>query len=233
MEELREACRLNNEGVHFHLKGDYQNSMTAFQTALGQMKLAAFESDKISREPVGTRAAVEQEFDICNIVQPPHAACSHSLLSGQCDSGFVYSLPFLLHAGSADSLDDVRVSLYSATLLFNLAMCFHRDGLQGRGKMLQRASNLYQMSLQLLEEPLREAPSASSVIATLLLNNKANCHFDLCEYDQSRHFSRHLSQMIEYARLQIEVELSPKVIEALYLTSSIMVDQVPTAAQAA
>jgi hypothetical protein len=59
-------------------------------------------------------------------------------------------------------LDDSMISLCSTTVLFNLALSYHQQGLQGKGTLLQKALRLYQMSLQVLsQEPmLQEGPVA-------------------------------------------------------------------------
>lgn len=218
------------------MAGDRTNGVISFQDALALMKQVANEVDKLPLSQTVVAA------DMSKILRPAKQLVSGKALleagQEQDETGYLYDLLFRLEVSDSELLDDMQVALYSGTLLFNLATCFHIEGsLQGKSKMLQRASQLYQMSMQLIEEPLEQNPSGVSLVAMVLLNNKATCHFDLCDYEGSRLFSSQLKSLIRHlgTNNQIEEEVSyPEgIVDALLFNSTFMGEHSPTAAQAA
>jgi hypothetical protein len=224
MESLRQVCALNNKGVKLVLSGDNKNGVVSFQNAIAVMQ----QQSAVGREH-SSSSSVASEL---GILHPDNAA---SLIDFQQDSNFVYDLPFLLQIGNVDTLDDLRVSLYSATLLFNLALGFHKRGRQGKSKALERAANLYQMSLQVLEEPMLKQSSTASLLAMVALNNKANCHWDNCDYNLTQSCGAELYYLLsrEITDSRLREELPPGVLDSLLLNSFMMIENLPTASQAA
>jgi hypothetical protein len=227
MDTLRQMCALNNKGVKLVLSGDNKNGVVSFQNALAAMQQGAVGIEQSSSSETTSSDASE-----LRILLPDNAA---SLIDIQQDSNFVYDLPFLLQIGNDDTLDDLRVSLYIATLLFNLALGFHKRGRQGQSKALQRAATFYQMSLQLLEEPLLKQSPTASFLAMVALNNKANCHWDICDYNLSHSCAAELYYLLSRKMTEmLRDELPPPgVLDSLLLNSSMIIENLPTAAQAA
>jgi hypothetical protein len=230
MERLRQVCELNNKGVQLVMSGDNENAIVSFQNAVSLMKHAAVETDQSPKE---TNRAIQsgEVSDFLSIVHP--ANDTHQRAGIQQESGFVCDFPFLLQVGDDDIVDDLRVSLYSATLLFNLALGFHEQDRQGKGKEIQKALKLYHMTLQLLEEPLMYKSAAASVLAMVALNNKASCHVELCDYIPSQDCAAELAYMMDQDMRILHGTLPPEVVDSMIFNSTMILDYVPTAAQAA
>jgi hypothetical protein len=66
-----------------------------------------------------------------------------------------------------------------------LALVFHHDGRLGREQSLKTAALLYGMAVQLLARSTMPDDISATILTLLALNNKAQIHYDQCEYIQS------------------------------------------------
>jgi hypothetical protein len=90
------------------------------------------------------------------------------------------------------NFDFTVLSVFSAAMLFNLALICHRIGMMyGRDTLLIRASKLYSVIIELLNKNAHVSSSASStdcgtstevLLLTLALNNSGQIQYELCNY---------------------------------------------------
>jgi hypothetical protein len=141
------------------------------------------------------------------------------LVNVQEESSFVYDFPLLFQIGDEDDIvvDGLQVSLYGATLLFNLALGFHKQGHHGKGKEIQKALNLYRMTLRLLEELLLHKSAAASMLVMLALYNRANCHFELCDFILSQRCAAELTDLMNRNMSRLHNILLPGVASSMIL----------------
>jgi hypothetical protein len=229
MMSIKRACTLNNEGVSLLISGEYIRSISVFQKALSIMKQAATLADEsLSGTPTGFPDAADSES--LNAMSPLKKS-NLALPNMHSDSNYIYNRPFLLDEDNfaAHGMASM-LPIYSAVLLFNLALACHQQGLLGKESSLKRASHIYRMSLHILEHSSRRS-AATAVLTVATLNNNAQVQFELCDYTHSHHCLLALSKLLCDVRPIINDELNTTVLEGLIL-NSMMLDP-PSAAHAA
>lgn len=222
--QIDNACQLNNSGVEIYMAGDYQTAAKYFQESLVVLKhmaahISSFDKDKKTSSKGG--------FTLLEAVTFPKEQ-SFANWEG---STFLYSFPFLLQ--QRESFGERELSFYSAVVLFNLALCFHKQGVQGHSKMIQQALNLYIFTLQLLADSDVLQKQVTIMIEALVLNNKANCHYELCDTAAVQDAAEHLVEILTMGVLQPKNGFPEAIAEELVINSSIILDMGRRAAEAA
>jgi tetratricopeptide (TPR) repeat protein len=216
---IKQASELNSRGIQFLVEGHSQDAMNAFQSALAGIK-EIVSDDNANFDSEGSMS-----------VSPTQRFISESPLiieSLQTDQSFVYNRALVIEEiVSFDDLDST-LALLSAAILFNLALVCHQSGRSGQEKALKRASVLYRMSLQLLQNC--EANECTTVICLLALNNRAQIHYELCDYSQSGHCLKQISKIM-HDDLRLHESLNAADLEGLLL--NVMLQDPPSAARAA
>ena len=238
MEAFHQACALNNMGVSLFESGERYKCVAAFQRGLTAMKQAALPLDKSPGQDRMACTYPLEEGTASQEVLFPANDCIYQSSSCDTDSSFVLNLPFFLEDDVEDERatvpDTSRIPLYSATLLFNLALSFHEQGRKGKGSLLKKALLLYRLSLQLLQDCER-ATANTSLLQVVAMNNLANCHYELCEYALSQNCAAELTNVLYGFRTRNKVEntLSPALVDILLLNSTLICENTPTVAHAA
>lgn len=216
---IKRAAQLNNHGVKLLADRNSQAAMAAFQNALAGIK-------EMVNEPSNV---MDQEKLFCQGDGQRFISESPVILQAlQTEQSFVYNRPLLIEEIiMIDDLDST-LALLSAAILFNLALCCHQIGRAGQEKALKRASVLYRMSLQLLQNC--EANECTSVICLLALNNRAQIHYELCDYSQSGHCLKQVSKIM-HDDIRLHETLNAADLEGLLL--NVMLQDPPSAARAA
>lgn len=224
---IKKASELNNKGAYLIVQGEHVRATTAFQTALALMKRAS--------TPFGPRDPDNQE----GIDAIDHSHSFHAL-RGQFDSKTdfeqdyenIYRIPFVIEENITPD-DYLFLPLFSAVILFNLGLCCHEEALMGKESYLRRASRIYRMCLQLLENVSQHCPSAAvvAVVAVAALNNKAEIHFDLCEYMESKECRVVISRLFASTQVDTYAAMETNALECIF-RNALMVD-LPSAAKAA
>jgi hypothetical protein len=100
---------------------------------------------------------------------------------------------------------------------------------------LQKALRLYQICRQVLSQApvLQEEPAALTVLIIVALNNGANCHYELCDYEQFRVSIELMADMLYGSWSTVKNTLQSDAVQDLALNSAAMLQQPPTAAKAA
>jgi hypothetical protein len=221
MNSIKHACSLNNRGVDLLVSGESSRAMKAFQSAVGLLKAAVHEAEK--RACTG----MDQTFD-----DVPLSFCeSPSTVSGlQGLHCYVYKHGIMI-SGNVNEETEATISLYIAIVLFNLALASHSQGTAlGREKLLKKASVFYSLVVQLLNRCTMPEDASTTILTLLALNNKAQIHYDQCEYAESVDCMKNVSQIIGSGR-GFHSALNHEALEGLLL--NVMLLSTPSAAQAA
>jgi tetratricopeptide (TPR) repeat protein len=216
------AADLNNQGVLLLVEGNMQAAMSVFQSALTGIKQIVNNED------------LEGKMQATTLTPQPSflRESSDRLKMLQTEHSFIYDRPLLIdQITTIDDLDSA-LALLSAAVLFNLALTCHQLGKSGKDEALKRAAVLYRMCMQLLAN-CDSNDASTTVLALLALNNRAQIHYELCDYHQSKHCLRQCSKIMQddMNLHGLHETLSPSDLEGLLL--NVMLQDPPTAAQAA
>jgi hypothetical protein len=218
MDSIKHACTLNNQGVDLLVSGDSVRAMRSFQTGLSLLKEAA---NEVETETICVTSSQEVKLPICE------STSSVPGLEGlHC---YVYDHGIMI-TDTTNGDSDEMLSLFSAILLFNLALASHLEGRLGSEKSLKKASMLYSMTLELLTSAPMPDDMSATVLILLALNNKAQIHYDQCEYSDAGDCLKEISNIMCSVQ-GLHSTLNHKDVEGLLL--NVMLLNAPTAAQAA
>lgn len=222
MNSIKRSCHRNNEGVCLLTCGDTQGAMVAFQDAIGGVKELV---DKCGEASSSSKMAPAMTAEFASLQS------ATKLVNLRSDYSYIYDRPLHLYPPNDPSMIcDSLLSFYSAGILFNLALASHLFGrTSGNERSIKRATVLYRMCLQLVQN-CSDFGTAPRIMALLALNNRAQIHYEYCDYPQSRHCLKEMSKMLADSSF-LQDSLSDSDVEGLLL--NVMLTQVPTAAQAA
>jgi hypothetical protein len=221
MNSINYACSLNNHGVDLLLSGESSRAMNVFQSAFSLLKAA---------HEVETASCTEMNVS-CNDASLPFRV-STSTVSGLQSLHYVYNHGLMISdSGNGDTTDEA-VSLYIAIVLFNSALTSHSEGTAlGREKSLMKASELYSLVAQLLTEWTMPDDKFTSILTLLALNNKAQIHYDQCDFVQSIDCMQQISKIMGSVSSGLYAALNHKNLEQILLNVILII--APTGASAA
>jgi hypothetical protein len=224
MNSIKHACSLNNQGVDLLVAGESSRAMKAFQSAVGLLKTAVHEAEKSAYTGMMT-SNDDVSLSFCE------STLTVSGLQG-IHNGYVYEHGIMIPGNVNAAETEATICLYIAIVLFNLALASHCEGTAlGKYASLKKASVLYSLVVQLLNRRETTPEDESSTILTLLaLNNKAQIHYDQCDFIQSVDCMNNVSHIIGSGR-GLHFALNPDDIEGLLL--NVMLLRTPSVAQAA
>jgi hypothetical protein len=175
MNSIKYACSLNNQGVDLLVSGESAKAIKAFQCALFLLEKVANEAE--------TSACTGMNLSSEVATQP--FCGSTSTVQGLHDMHcYIYDHGIII-TDTSNGESDEMLSLYGAIVLFNWALTSHREGRLGREKSLKKASLLYSVVEQLLTRCTIPQDASTTILTLLATNNKAQIHYDQCEYVQS------------------------------------------------
>jgi hypothetical protein len=176
---LVQAIQLNNEAASLLQAKNTMNAVHCFQHALTILKLSVVDHECV--EWTDTPRSI-----------PAVTTVASDLDCGPQDGTiYFYSRPMFLSAddAAAEPHSRIREQLSSAFIVFNLALGYHRLGIEtGADEPLQYALKLYQIVLtcQSIEQFLDdETRSNLEVLLCVVLNNLSHLHHEFCEYSTS------------------------------------------------
>jgi hypothetical protein len=198
--------------------------MKVFQSALSLLKKADDEADH------KTTSSTEMNISCDNASLPFYE--STSMVAGlQGLYYYVYDHGIMISDNINGDTTEEAVSLYMAIILFNSALASHSDGAAfGRVKSLMKASALYSLVAQLLSTLAMQEDTSTAILILLALNNKAQIHYDQCDYVQSIDCMLQMSKILGSVR-GLHSALHHKDLEEI--TLNVMILSTPTAAHAA
>jgi hypothetical protein len=223
MSSIKDACSLNNQGVDLLVSGKSSRAMKAFQSAVGLLKNAVHDAES----PPTSCCDMDQSCDDASLPFCESASTVSGLQDLQC---YVYNHGIMI-SNNVNRGTEEMISLSIAIVLFNLALASHCEGTAlGRDKQLKKASVLYGLTVQLLSRCEMPVDASTTILTLLALNNKAQIHYEQCEYVQSVDCMQNISTIMGGCR-GLHSALSHEDLEGLQL--NVMLLSTPSAAQAA
>jgi hypothetical protein len=221
MNSIKHAYSLNNQGVDLLVSGEPARAIIVFERAVGLLKKADHEAETSSFIGMD-QSCDETSLPFCeSIPTVPGLNCLHCYVY---DHGIV--IP-----GNGNGESQVMITLYIAIVLFNLALACHCEGTAfGRAKALKKASVLYSLAVQLLARCKIPEIASTTTLTLFALNNKAQIHYDHCEYVQHIDCIKYVSKILGSGRV-VHSALNHEGVEGLLL--NVMLLSAPSAAQAA
>jgi hypothetical protein len=221
MNSIKYACSQNNQGVDLLVSGESSRAITVFQSAVGLLQKAVYGAE--------TTSCTEMDQS-CNDASLPFCETTSTVSGLQNLHYYVYDHGIMI-SDNVNGETGVMISLYTAIVLFNLALASHCQGIAlGRDKLLKKASVHYSLVVQLLTSYTMPKDACTTILTLLALNNQAQIHYDQCEYAQSVGCMTSISTIMGGCR-GLHLALNHEVIEGLKL--NLMLISTPSAAQAA
>jgi hypothetical protein len=225
MQSIDRGCSLNNQGVDLLVADDSAGAMASLKMALHILK-EAFEDDTAEANTTSCdRLDQASQEAVLPISESPLTV--PGLQGMPC---YVYDHGMMIARTTNAQTSDEMHSLYSATVLFNMALACHHEGRLGRNLSLKRASLFYHMTVKIINEHIAPDNISATILTLLALNNKAQIHYDQCEYIQCVDCLKEVP-IIMGSGEAFHSTLSEKDIEGLLL--NVMLLNPPTAAKAA
>jgi hypothetical protein len=226
MNAIKYACSLNNHGVNLLVSGESATAIKACQSALCLLKKASFNQAE-------TTSSTEMKISACDDASLPFCESTSTVSGLQGLHGYVYDHGIMIPGNMVNGEAETEVMIYIAIVLFNLALASHWEGTAtalGRDKLLLKASVLYSLVVQLLNRKIMPEDASTNILTLLALNNKAQIHYDQCEYVQSVDCMKNISKIMDSSS-GLHSTLSHLDIWGLLL--NVMFLSTPTAARAA
>jgi hypothetical protein len=224
MNSIKNACSLNNQGVELLVSGDFSRATRSLTKALSILKeAAAKETGTTPTSCTGMKLSSEAaELPFCqSTLAIPDLQDMHF---------YIYDHGIML-TGAANGENDEMLPLYSAAILFNLALASHREArLHGEERAFKKASKLYSVAVSILNGSSMSNEMSHTLLTVLALNNKSQIHSDQCEHVQSVDCLKAISRIMGSVDGIYSV-LNEEDVKGLLLNSMLL--NVPTAAQAA
>lgn len=187
MNPLHDASILNNLGVALLESKDTVHAIHSFQRAVNIMKEF---TDVLASQDVSDAPADDSTMRYETPSPEIEALCKlqtgtklESLNQG---IYYTYDRPLLLPTNvivpNQEALDTYMLTS-SAILIFNFGMACHQFGKEtGQEGALRQAVQIYELTLRMINRSCI-SEYLSKVVMCLALNNLANLHSDLCDYD--------------------------------------------------
>jgi tetratricopeptide (TPR) repeat protein len=193
MNLLQNTRSLNNQGVELLVSGKSSEASKTFKLAL--QLLASDEEAKYETDGERYDEKVNEEVPELDLSQ------SLSVVPDlQADHFFVYNQAITIMEATVTNVNDEAISQHSYAILFNLALCFHREGMLGSKKLLVKAAFLYAKCLQILSLDVTansEQIPSSTVLAVVALNNQAQIHHELSEHSNALSCMAQVTSMLK------------------------------------
>jgi hypothetical protein len=183
MSFFEQAACLNNEGVTALLEGDDTSAIDAMTKSIKKMKkelskpgteLRAFKSD-ISSDAADL---------VMDTVEIPGVNSSETALFNQA-----------INIPCQGEQTDLDVHVYSAAVIFNLALAHHHAAITSDAGYLPKAEKLYAMVLKLLDDAALHLRTAV-VIKLATINNLSQIRFENGDFELAREGLSHLSNFV-------------------------------------
>jgi hypothetical protein len=192
--DLRNALRLNNEGIMLLLENRDQEALVSFTESLTQVKrlFAASEEDDntYGQTPMPMNAIIHHSTSV--IPNLHDVSC------------FIYNsaLVFSLLDSDCTPSDGGDLHVYTSVIILNIALAFHRRGLTGNSAFLLKAEKMYEMVGKVLGNSDVDQGTAL-LVKIAAINNLSQLRHDQGDYAFSQQGFRYLGSLINYAGEQL------------------------------
>jgi hypothetical protein len=217
----RQSLELNNEAVSLMLAGEDKKAATALAEAIAVMK-------RLLLHPAASPTGTEEESKsstttarVCRDLSSQDAGVSAASTSGtksidqcvvfhgsvvmsdmhdQTGSNFIYNRAIVLDARpKAQRETALDLQAYSACFIFNLALLYHRRGVNQRSAhLLTQAAHAYELAKKCVCPPLAlKHKTAALSISLAATNNISLIQFDQGNFSEARQGLHCLADLIE------------------------------------
>jgi hypothetical protein len=217
MNSIKYACILNNKGVDLLVSG---NSSSAVRSLKGAMRIF---KKAVNGTTSCTGMNLSSEDDTLPFCESAFAVPGlHDMHFFTYDHGIMLT---------TNEESDEMLPIYSAVVLFNLALASHHQGrLHGHEKSLKHASLLYGVAVKILSGSSMMNNMSTTILTLLALNNQSQIYDDQCEHIQSVDCLKAVSKIMESVEV-LHFIISQEHLRGLLLNTMLLI--VPTAAAAA
>jgi hypothetical protein len=177
MDFFAQAARLNNQGVTALLEG---NDKAAVATLTRSIKMMKQEMSKPSNSDMKKSATLSDDCEHSTVEFPGFQGAHESYLFTE-----AITIP---ENGDRSELD---TQIYTAVVIFNLALTVHREGKNGKIEFMDKAQKLYTMALKILNNQCMNRVAVIVKLASI--NNLSQIRFDCGEYELAREGLDHVS----------------------------------------
>jgi hypothetical protein len=192
MSLFQQAAELNNQGVIALIEGD---DSFAIESMTKSIKLMKQELAKCTTELSCCKSQSPSKTQLSTVEIPD--------MESSDDNQEVFNQA--IHIPFTGDESDLDIHVYSAAVIFNLALAHHRLGMQGDELYQQKALKLYTMVLKVLDDSLIEFRAAITVkLATI--NNLTQIRFAKGDYEQAREGLDHLAGFLRIANGEVLAE---------------------------
>jgi hypothetical protein len=181
---LRNALRLNNEGIMLLLENRDQEALVSFTESLKQVKglLAASEEDNTNGQTpaMSMNAVIHHSTSMIPNLHDPSCFIYNSAL--------MFSL--LDISDCTPSGDDIQV--HTSVIILNIALAFHRRGLTGNSAFLLKAEKMYEMVGKILGNSEDGDQGTALLVKIAAVNNLSQLRHGRGDYASSQEGFRRL-----------------------------------------
>jgi hypothetical protein len=187
MNTLERATRLNNKGAYLLESNSIVSAIQVLQSGLQSIKAYAHEAGigaTESKRPIPTPCVDDIYFRV---------TVGTKLVGLQDEYFYTYNRPLLLNLGSTipvnSDIIETPKDVYVATvvIIFNLALAYHHHAKKcGLTSSIKHAIKMYRLAIK-MADCMEIDQFFGKALTCFTLNNLANLHSNLCEYEASKY----------------------------------------------
>jgi hypothetical protein len=171
MSLFQEAAHLNNEGVTALFEGDPSSAISSMAKAIKLMKTELSHTDASKLQGDSATARIQNT----STVEIPSMESSDTI---------VFNQAVRIPADFGD-LSHFDMNIYTASVIFNLALAHHFKASSGDAVCMSKAEKLYCMVLKLLDESALHVHTAL-VVKLACINNLSQIRYAKGDYENAR-----------------------------------------------
>jgi tetratricopeptide (TPR) repeat protein len=191
-----EAKCLNNEGIHYINKGNYEEAMKLISKGLSLVKQVLLVQDRPTKTDSYNMNMDENETLPCEFLElDPEDPSAALIEASRGNKPFIFSSPIYVPSDVNQAVTLQNLGTLSFILLYNLALTHHLSAIDGQLclKKLQKALSLYELAYTL---QMTEDIELSMLQTMAIVNNLGQIHTALGNQDQSQSCFEHLLSTI-------------------------------------
>lgn len=190
---MEAAVDLNNESAALLCSGEDGKAVARLSRSLTSMRQLIARHSRTGRQCPTPGDASARGSDLIPVIpsslQVPALRDSDYFIYSRC-----------MEVPSFHQRSHKHVSLYSACIVLNLALAYHRLGIKGHRCSLSKAERMYYMALQLLSGPSASSNSETALsMRVFAVNNLVQVHQEQCQYNKAQAGVKHLSALLNEA----------------------------------
>ena len=183
MNTFAQAARLNNQGVAALLEGKDMAAVAALTRSIKMMKKEIFlkPASSAHSDIMKKSATLSDDCEYSAVELPGFQGAKESYL-------FTGAIAIPENGDQSES----NTQIYSAVVVFNLALAVHREGKNGKIESMAKAQKLYTVILEVLNNQCMNRVAV--IVKLAAINNLSQIRFDCGEYyELAREGLDHLS----------------------------------------